>query len=148
MPRGAALALITLPLLLSACSVLPGASPPAPRGPTPTAGSGDILSGTWKIDRSCIRNCGPLGLTTSMSVTELVTARGGNVYQGSGAADLWLYRVGNSVLVHNKLAASLLTIRVPGQLMTGSGVGDRGIAFRTTWRCVAGARKTKRGAVC
>lgn len=147
MPRGAAFALIALPLILTACSLTPGAAPAAKHSTAPIA-SGDVLSGAWRIDRSCMRNCGPLGLVTSMSVTELLAARGGNVYQGSGSSDLWLYRIGERVLVHNKLAASLLTIQTPGQLMSGTGVGDRGVTFRTTWHCVSGTHTTKTGTVC
>lgn len=145
MPRRALPALIALTLLMTACSLTPGANSAPTHTATPTASS-DILSGSWRIDRTCVQGC--TGLLTSMSVTEMVTARGHNVYHGTGAAELWLDRVGDRVLVHNKLAASLLTIQQPGRLMSGTGVGDRGITFRTTWHCVSGTHTTKTGAVC
>lgn len=144
MSRRALPALIALTLLMTACSLTPGATP-APTHLAPTA-SGDILSGSWRIDRTCVQGCS--GLLTSMSVTEMVTAHGANVFHGTGAAELWLNRVGDQVLVHNKLAASLLTIRTPGRLMSGTGVGDRGITFRTTWHCVSGTHTAKSGPVC
>ena len=144
MPRRALPVLIALPLLMTACSLTPGASPAPPQ--TTSAARGDILSGSWRIDRTCVQGCN--ALLTSMSVTEMVSAHGANVYHGTGSSELWLYRVGDRVLVHNKLAASLLTIQTPGQLMSGQGVGDRGITFRTTWHCISGPHTTKKGPVC
>ena len=64
---------------------------------------------------------------------------GANVFAATGSATLVLYRMGNQVLVHAAAQSSLLTIRVPGQLMSGAGVDEQGNTFKTTWRCLVGA---------
>jgi hypothetical protein len=45
--------------------------------------------------------------------------------------------MGMQVLVHGPKDSSLLTIRMPGKLMNGSGVAQDGSTFTVEWRCVA-----------
>lgn len=92
------------------------------------------LAGTWQVNRSCISGC--KGTTTQ---TETVSAHGGNVFLASGSADLSLYVVGKQVLVHSQDETTLLAIKTPGQLMSGSGIAGDGSTFNSTWRCTAAA---------
>jgi len=107
---------------------------PVAAAPDITKGS---LSGTWRVSRSCLSGC--LG---SSSVTEVVRPHGNNVYMATGGLSLVLYQIGTQVLVHGAKTSSLLTIRQPGLLMSGSSVGEDGSTSSSTWRCVGPPKST------
>jgi len=93
----------------------------------------DGLSGTWHVSRACVSGC--VGTTT---LTEVVRPYRGAIFMAAGSASMLLYQIGKQkVLVYAATSSSLLTIRNPGQLMRGPGVGQDGSVFRATWRCVA-----------
>jgi hypothetical protein len=121
----AALCLVTL----AASAMAPAAAAPAP-GTT-------SLAGTWRVSRTCVSGC--VGSTT---VTEVVRPYAPHVFMARGGLPLVLYQVGNQVLVHGARSSSLLAIRIPGQLMSGSSVGTNGSTFTTAWRCVAAPTST------
>jgi hypothetical protein len=96
---------------------------------------GNDLAGTWQVSRACVSGC--VGTTT---VTEVVRPYRGTVSMATGGVTMLLYPIAaQMVLVHAAQTSSLLTIRVPGQLMRGPGVDQNGNTFTTTWRCVAAA---------
>jgi hypothetical protein len=121
----AASALVTLAL----SAMAPAAAAP---GPATTS-----LAGTWRVSRTCVSGCA--GSTT---VTEVVRRHAPNIYMARGGLTLVLYQIGNQVLVHGATSSSLLAIRIPGQLMSGSSVGTNGRTFTTAWRCVAAPTST------
>src|SRR5919201_6180803 len=121
----AACALVTL----SISSMVPAAAAPGPV----TAS----LAGTWRVSRTCISGCA--GSTT---VTEVVRSYAPHVFMAHGRLTLVLYQIGNQVLVHGAASSSLLTIRIPGRLMSGSSVGADGSTFTASWRCVAAPTST------
>lgn len=88
------------------------------------------LAGTWRVSRRCSTGC-----HGSSTVVEQVRPHGHNVYVAGGG--LVLYESGNQVLVHSSAASSLLTIRVPGQLMDGVSLQADGSIRSVTWRCLA-----------
>jgi hypothetical protein len=96
----------------------------------------DGLSGTWQVSRICLSIClSPQGV---LKVVRPLHARTG-VFVTSDPTPQVLYRLGTQVLVHGPKDSSVLTIRTPGLLMSGSGVGADGSTFTTTWRCIAPA---------
>jgi hypothetical protein len=96
------------------------------------------LSGTWHVMRTCTAGC-----TGRSSMTELVRPLRTGVFTASGTASMVLYKLGpERVLVHSSTSSSLLTVRVPGQQMTGRGVDLSGDTFRTTWTCIAALHTT------
>jgi hypothetical protein len=107
---------------------------PAAAAPGPVTAS---LAGTWRVSRTCISGCA--GSTT---VTEVVRSYAPHVFMAHGGLTLVLYQIGNQVLVHGAASSSLLTIRMPGRLMSGSSVGADGSTFTTSWRCVAAPTST------
>jgi len=107
---------------------------PAAAAPGPATTS---LAGTWRVSRTCVSGCA--GSTT---VTEVVRPYAPHVFMAHGGLTLVLYQIGNRVLVHGAASSSLLTIRIPGQLMSGSSVGADGSTFTTSWRCVAAPTST------
>jgi hypothetical protein len=107
---------------------------PAAAAPDPVTTS---LAGTWRVSRTCVAGCA--GSTT---VTEVVRPYAPHVFMAHGGLTLVLYQIRNQVLVHGATSSSLLTIRLPGQLMSGSGVGADGSTFTTSWRCVAAPTST------
>jgi hypothetical protein len=119
----------------AAVFVVAGAALPAPVSMSTPAP--DSLAGTWQVSRSCAAGCVP-----SRVATEVVQPRGSNVYSATGSVPLVLYRIGNQVLVHSPRDSALLTIRVPGRLMSGTGVNAQQHTFTTTWRCVKGAAQS------
>ena len=121
----AALALITL----AVSAMAPAAAAPGPAIPS--------LYGTWQVSRTCVAGCA--GSTT---VTEVVRRYAPGVFMAHGGLTLVLYQIRNQVLVHGATSSSLLTIRIPGQLMSGSSVGAHGSTFTTSWRCVAAPTST------
>ena len=121
----AASALVTL----AVSGMAPAAAAP---GPVTTS-----LAGTWRVSRTCVSACA--GSTT---VTEVVRPYAPHVFMAHGGLTLVLYQIGNRVLVHGAASSSLLTIRIPGQLMSGSSVGADGSTFTTSWRCVAAPTST------
>jgi hypothetical protein len=121
----AALALITLSI---------SAVAPAAAAPDPVTTS---LAGTWRVSRTCVAGCA--GSTT---VTEVVRPYVPHVFMAHGGLTLVLYQIRNQVLVHGATSSSLLTIRIPGRLLSGSGVGADGSTFTTAWRCVAAPTST------
>jgi hypothetical protein len=123
--RCAAFALVTLAV---------SAMTPAAAAPAPAATS---LAGTWRVSRTCVSGC-----TGSTTVTEVVRPYAPHVFMARGGLPLVLYQVGNQVLVHGATSSSLLAIRIPGQLMSGSSVGTNGSTFTTSWRCVAAPTST------
>jgi hypothetical protein len=125
------------PLTFAACilitlSISPVA--PATAAPDPVTTS---LAGTWRVSRTCLAGCA--GSTT---VTEVVRPYAPHVFMAHGGLTLELYQIGNQVLVHGAASSSLLTIRIPGRLMSGSSVGAGGSTFTTSWRCVAAPTST------
>ena len=125
MPRGALAALVLVAAL--SIPVLPATASPV--------GAADNLSGTWQVSRICVSGC--VGTTT---LTEMVRPLQGPVFMASGTATMLLYRIGKKkVLVHGATSSSLPTIRTPGTLMRGSGVGQDGSTFSVTWHCIAAA---------
>ena len=116
---------------LLAAALAVAAALPASAAPKHSSTS---LTGTWQVKRRCIAGC--KGTTTA---TETVSAHGANVFLASGSADLALYLVGKQVLVHSQDETTLLTIKTPGQLMSGSGIAGNGSTFSSTWRCTAAA---------
>ena len=121
----AACALVTL----SISSMAPAAAAP---GPVTTS-----LAGTWRVSRTCLSGC-----AGSTMVTEVVRPYAPHVFMARGRLTLVLYQIRNQVLVHGATSSSLLAIRIPGQLMSGSGVGADGSTFTTSWRCVAAPTST------
>src|SRR2546423_14121480 len=107
---------------------------PAAAAPGPATTS---LAGTWRVSRTCVSGC-----TGSTTVTEVVRSYAPHVFMARGGLSLVLYQVGNQVLVHGATSSSLLAIRIPGQLMSGSSVGTNGSTFTTSWRCVAAPTST------
>ena len=107
---------------------------PAAAAPSPATTS---LAGTWRVSRTCVAGC--VGSTT---VTEVVRPYAPHVFMARGGLTLVLYQIGNQVLVHGATSSSLLTIRIPGQMMNGSTVGANGSTFTTSWRCVAAPTST------
>src|SRR5437763_13446824 len=107
---------------------------PAAAAPSPVTTS---LAGTWRVGRTCVSGCA--GSTT---VTEVVRPYAPHVFMAHGGLTLVLYQIGNQVLVHGAASSSLLTIRMPGRLMSGSSVGADGSTFTTSWRCVAAPTST------
>jgi hypothetical protein len=125
------------PLTFAACILVAlsiSAMPPAAAAPGPVTTS---LAGTWRVSRTCVSGCA--GSTT---VTEVVRPYGPHVFMAHGGPTLVLYQIGNQVLVHGATSSSLLTTRIPGQLMSGSSVGSNGSTFTTSWRCVAAPTST------
>ncbi len=94
--------------------------------------SGDGLSGTWQVHRTCVTGC-----TGSTTTTEVVSPHANNVFTATGATEMALYRLGTQVLVHSAKASSLLTIRRLGQFMSGVTVDGAGNTYTITWRCIA-----------
>ena len=123
--RCTAFALVTL----AVSAMAPAAAAP---GPVTTS-----LAGTWRVSRTCVSACA--GSTT---VTEVVRPYAPHVFMAHGGLTLVLYQIGNQVLVHGAASSSLLTIRIPGRLMSGSSVGADGSTFTTSWRCVAAPTST------
>ena len=121
----AAFALVTL----AVSAMAPAAAAP---GPAITS-----LAGTWRVSRTCVSGCA--GSTT---VTEVVRPYAPHVFMARGGLTLVLYQIRNQVLVHGAASSSLLTIRIPGRLMSGSSVGSDGSTFTTSWRCVAAPTST------
>src|SRR5437868_6500984 len=124
-------------LMVAACAVATlavFASAPAAAAPGAASAS---LAGTWRVSRTCVSGCA--GSTT---VTEVVRPYAPHVFMAHGGLTLVLYQIGNQVLVHGAASSSLLTIRMPGRLMSGSSVGADGSTFTTSWRCVAAPTST------
>lgn len=120
-------AAVVLGLASSFIPVLPAATSPL--------AAGDVLSGTWQIQRTCVTGC-----TGSTTATERVRPYRGAVFMASGTSTLVLYRIAaKKVLVHDAKSSSLLTIRTPGGLMHGFAVTQSGSTLSVTWRCVAAA---------
>jgi hypothetical protein len=94
--------------------------------------SEDILSGTWRVSRTCLTHC-----VSPKPVLKVVHHLDGSVYVTEGSVRQLLYLSGSQVLVHGPKDSLMLTIRTRGQLMSGYGVGTDGSTFTTTWRCVA-----------
>ena len=125
------------PLMCAACALVTLAAStmaPAAAAPGPVTAS---LAGTWRVSRTCVSGCA--GSTT---VTEVVRPYAPHVFIAHGGLTLVLYQIGNQVLVHGAASSSLLTIRIPGRLMSGSSVGADGSTFTTSWRCVAAPTST------
>ena|SRR5579883_947663 len=100
------------------------ARPAAPR---------DILSGVWRVERRCISGC-----NRSQVVIITVSAIGHGTYTGAGSQPLMLYPVSSTqVIVHARLASSLLTVKMPRRTMDGAGIGIKGETFVSTWQCVS-----------
>jgi hypothetical protein len=116
-------------ITLAVSTIAPAAA--APGRATPS------LAGTWRVSRTCVSGCA--GSTT---VLEVVRPYAPHVFMARGGLTLVLYQIGNQVLVHGAKASSLLTIRIPGQLMSGSSVGANGSTLTTAWRCVAAPAPT------
>src|ERR671937_1825306 len=124
-------------LTFAACALVTlavSAMAPAAAAPGPVTAS---LAGTWRVSRTCISGCA--GSTT---VTEVVRSYAPHVFMAHGRLTLVLYQIGNQVLVHGAASSSLLTIRIPGRLMSGSSVGADGSTFTASWRCVAAPTST------
>src|SRR5918912_3761757 len=108
-------------LTFAACilvTLVVSAMAPAAAAPGPVTTS---LAGTWRVSRTCVSGCA--GSTT---VTEVVRSYAPHVFMAHGGLTLVLYQIGNQVLVHGATSSSLLAIRIPGQLMSGSSVGANG----------------------
>jgi hypothetical protein len=104
---------------------LPAAAQPAVRR--------DILSGAWRVERRCISGC-----NRSQVVVITVSAIGHGTYTGVGSQPLMLYPVSSTqVIVHARLASSLLTVKSQGRTMDGAGIGLKGETFVSTWQCVS-----------
>src|SRR5947209_1953572 len=102
-------------LTFAACilvTLVVSAMAPAAAAPGPVTTS---LAGTWRVSRTCVSACA--GSTT---VTEVVRPYAPHVFMAHGGLTLVLYQIGNQVLVHGAASSSLLTIRIPGRLMSGS----------------------------
>jgi hypothetical protein len=93
---------------------------------------GDVLSGRWKVSRSCLTIC-----TSPPPSVKTVHRVKGSVYTTDGQPPQYLYQLGRQVLVHGPKDSLLLTLDPHGRLMTGDGVGADGSTFKTTWRCVS-----------
>ena len=125
------------PLICAACvlvTLAASTTAPAAAAPGPVTTS---LAGTWRVSRTCVSGCA--GSTT---VTEVVRPYAPHVFMAHGGLTRVLYQIGNQVLVHGAASSSLLTIRIPGRLMSGSSVGSDGSTFTTSWRCVAAPTST------
>jgi hypothetical protein len=106
---------------------------PAITGATAPIAASNGLSGTWQVSRTCVVGC-----TGSTTLTETVRPFQGTVFMATGTALMVLYRLGKKrVLVHSATSSSLLSIRAPGQLMRGTGVGQDGSTFTLVWHCTA-----------
>jgi hypothetical protein len=92
----------------------------------------DGISGTWQVSQICLSIC-----VSPPGVLKIVRPLHTNVFITSDPTPQILYRIGMQVLVHGPKGSSLLTIRTPGGMMSGSGVGVDGSTFITTWRCIA-----------
>lgn len=112
---------VSLPVLVA------GTAAPANAAP-----ARDILSGTWRVSRTCLTVC-----VSPPPVLKVVHHLDGDVYATNSQPPQMLLRMGMQVLVHGPKDSLLLNIRNPGRLMSGSGVGADGSTFTTTWRCVA-----------
>ena len=125
------------PLICAACvlvTLAASTTAPAAAAPGPVTTS---LAGTWRVSRTCVSGCA--GSTT---VTEVVRPYAPHVFMARGGLTLMLYQIRNQVLVHGATSSSLLAIRIPGRLMSGSGVGADGSTFTTSWRCVVAPTST------
>lgn len=96
------------------------------------ATQGDGLSGTWQVSRVCLTIC-----VSPRPVLKVVRHQSGDVFMTTSHPSQVLYRMGMQVLVHSPKDSLLLTIKTPGVLMSGRGVGADGSTFQSTWRCVA-----------
>ena len=124
-------------LTFAACALVTlsiSAMAPTAAAPGPVTAS---LAGTWRVSRTCVSAC-----TGSTTVTEVVRPYAPHVFMAHGGLTRVLYQIGNQVLVHGAASSSLLTIRIPGRLMSGSSVGADGSTFTTSWRCVAAPTST------
>lgn len=93
----------------------------------------DDLLGTWQVTRACLSGC-----TGTTTLKEVVRPYRGSVDMATGSVTMLLHRLGSGkVLTHAAASSSLLTVRVPGQLMDGPALGQDGSTLRTTWRCTA-----------
>ncbi len=86
------------------------------------------FTGTWQVSRTCTAGCS--GTTIAI---ELVSTFSQNVYAVSGSTAMVLYVIGKQVLVHAAKSTTLLTIKTPGRLMSGSGIASDGSVFVDTW---------------
>jgi hypothetical protein len=108
------------------------AAPPSAPAAHAAAQSDDLL-GTWQVTRTCVSGC-----TGTTTLSEVVRAYNDSVDMATSSVTILLYRITRrKVLTHAAASSSLLTIRVPGQLMDGPAIGQDGSTLRTTWRCVA-----------
>lgn len=117
---------------------------PAPgRSAAAAPAATDVLSGTWRVSRTCLTIC-----ASPKPVLKVIRHLDGDVYATGGSTPQVLYLIGRQVLVHGPKDSILLTIDAPGRLMHGLGVGADGSTFQTTWRCTAarGAAATAQGA--
>jgi hypothetical protein len=119
---------------LAASVLLAGATWPAlPAAAARPTTMRDILSGVWRVERRCISGC-----NRSQVVIITVSAIGHGTYTGAGSQSLMLYPVSSTqVIVHARLASSLLTVKSPGKTMDGAGIGLKGETFVSTWQCVS-----------
>ena len=121
--------------LLVALLALSTSSPPAAAAKPARAAPmllPDILSGTWQVSRTCLTLC-----VSPPPVLKVVHHLSGDVYATANRPPQLLYLLGRQVLVHGPTDSLLLTIRIPGHLMSGAGVGATGSTFTTAWRCLA-----------